>query len=78
MRAKYFCSKVERVQNSLIAHLHGIQGIDTNDDVDNNQFNLSAPIGKLQIWIDNPKAEQFFIKGKEYYLDITKVDSETF
>jgi hypothetical protein len=77
MRAKYFCSKVEKVQDSLIAHLHGVKGSDATDDVDNNQFNLSSPIGKLQIWIDNPNADQFFKKGKEYYLDISEVDSES-
>ncbi|WPP51683.1 hypothetical protein [Catalinimonas niigatensis] len=74
MRAKYYCSKVEKVQDSLIAHLKGVKGADVEDDVENNQFNIAAPIGKLQIWIDNPNAEDFFRKGEEYYLDISKVE----
>lgn len=72
MRAKYFCSKVEKVQDSLIAHLQGVKGSDVEDDVANNQFNIAEPIGKLQIWIDNPNANDFFKKGKVYYLDITE------
>jgi len=74
MRAKYFCSEVEKVQESFIAHLAGVKGTDTDDDVENNQFNIAPPIGKLQIWIDNPNAEHFFKKGKEYYLDISEVE----
>lgn len=74
MRAKYYCSKVEKVQDSLIAHLHGVKGSDLEDDVESNQFNIAAPIGKLQIWIDNPNADDFFKKGKEYYLDISEVE----
>lgn len=74
MRAKYYCSKVKRVQDSLIAHLHGIEGSDVEDDVENNQFNIAPPIGKLQIWIDNPNADDFFKKGEEYYLDISKAE----
>lgn len=76
MRAKYHCSKVEKVQDSYIAHLHGVKGADVEDDVASNQFNIASPIGKLQIWIDNPNADQFFKKGEEYYLDISKVEKE--
>lgn len=74
MRAKYYCSGVEKMENSVIAHLSGIEGSDEQDDVNSNQFNLAAPIGKLQIWIDNPNAEDFFKKGKEYYVDISEVE----
>lgn len=73
MRAKYYCSEVEKIENSAIAHLKGVEGTTTDDDVDNNQFNLASPIGRLQIWIDNPNAKNFFKKGKEYYLDISEV-----
>ncbi len=52
MRAKYYCSEIEKIENSAIAHLNGVEGTTTDDDVDNNQFNLAAPIGRLQIWID--------------------------
>lgn len=73
MRAKYYCSEVEKVENSVIAHLNGVQGTDTEDDVGSNQFNLAAPIGRFRIWVDNPNAEGFFKKGEEYYLDISEV-----
>lgn len=74
MRAKYYCSAIEKMHNSAIAHLNGVEGSNTEDDIDNNQFNLAAPIGRLRIWIDNPNAEDFFTKGKEYYLDISEVE----
>lgn len=74
MRTKYYCSGVEKMEDSVIAHLNGVQGTNAEDDVDSNQFNLAAPIGRLQIWIDNPNAEDFFKKGKEYYLDISEVE----
>lgn len=75
MRAKYYCSEVEKMDNSVIAHLKGVEGSNTDDDVDNNQFNLAAPIGRLRIWIDNPNAKGFFKKGKEYYLDIEETET---
>ncbi len=73
MRAKYYCSGIRKLENSLIAHLKGVSGNDPEDDVDSNQFNLAPPVGKLEIWIDNPNAEDFFQKGKVYYLDISEV-----
>ena len=74
MRAKYFCFSVEKMENSAIAHLNSVQGADADDDVDSNQFNLATPIGRLQIWIDNPNANGFFKQGNEYYLDISEVE----
>lgn len=74
MRAKYYCSEVEKVQESLIAHLNAVKGSDEDDDIESNQFNIAAPIGRLQIWIDNPHADAFFKKGKEYYLDFSEVE----
>ena len=73
MRAKYYCSSVEKMENSVIAHLNGVEGSDTTDDIESNQFNFAAPIGRLQIWIDDPNVKSFFKKGSEYYLDISEV-----
>lgn len=75
MRAKYYCLEVEKMENSAIAHLSGVEGTNADDNVDNNQFNLAAPIGRLRIWIDNPNAKGFFKKGKEYYLDIQEAET---
>lgn len=71
MRAKYYCSGVETMEDSVIAYLDGVEGRDADDDADSNQFNLAAPIGRLQIWVDNPNAENFFKKGKpENYAEV--------
>lgn len=74
MRAKYYCSEVEKIDNSVVAHLNGVPGINADDDANNNQFNLADPIGSLQIWVDHPEAKDFFKKGVHYYLDISKVE----
>jgi hypothetical protein len=36
-------------------------------------FFKATPSGELTMFIDNPRAEEFFVMGQAYYLDITAV-----
>jgi hypothetical protein len=38
------------------------------------RFSKATPSGELTMFIDNPRAEEFFVMGQAYYLDITAVD----
>lgn len=41
---------------------------------ENTQFWQYTPSGKLEMFITNPSATQFFEPGKDYYLDFTPVE----
>ena len=48
----------------------------TGGSEENNDFNKYTPCGYFEMYVDNPKAKDFFIKGEEIYFDMTKAKKE--
>lgn len=46
----------------------------TDGSEENNDFNKYTPSGYHEMYVDNPKAKDFFKEGDEYYFDISKAD----
>ncbi len=44
----------------------------TGGSDENMDFNKYTPSGYYEMYVDNPKAKDFFIEGEEYYFDISK------
>jgi hypothetical protein len=43
--------------------------------VENLSFWQATPSGKLEMYINNPNAANFFLPGAEYYIDFTQVQA---
>lgn len=76
-RAKFHCQSVEvfgyphNPKQTVTAKLFPV----TSDDTPENQrFNKATPGGKLEIMIDNPVTQDFFVPGKFYFGDFTEAD----
>lgn len=74
MRAKFYVySKTEFSGNESVQVV--LQAV-TRTSPENESFWKWTPSGKLEMSI-KPEAAAFFIIGKEYYLDFTRVAEET-
>lgn len=70
VRAKFFVKKIEYyTDNSRQVVLAPVYSQDPNHE--NKQFWDAAPNGELTMIINNPRAAEFFIAGREYYIDFT-------
>lgn len=47
--------------------------VTSGKDEENNKFFKYTPGGQLTLYTVNPSAAEYFEKGKEYYLDFSKV-----
>ena len=70
MRAKFHCTSIKKYQGSSEVELT-TQYSDSKED---NQFSQATPSGDLKMMIDNPEAKDYFIPGKDYYLDFTPAE----
>lgn len=71
MRAKFHTESVTKHSGgATTALLTPVRKV-ANDE-ENTEFWQATPIGRLEITITNPKAQEFFEAGKEYYLDFTE------
>lgn len=48
----------------------------TGGSEENNDFNKYTPSGYFEMYVDNPKAKDFFKEGESIYLDLTKVKEQ--
>jgi len=65
--------------NSVTKHSYGGQtfnftAVYDNQTEENKRFAKAIPSGQLSMTVDNPPAQEFFEKGKSYYLDFSKAD----
>lgn len=65
VRAKFECTKNDGSDVEL-------QPVVAGSPEENKAFWKATPSGKLEMWVSNPDAADFFEVGEEYYLDFTK------
>lgn len=46
------------------------------EKTENCMYHKYTPSGSIEMWVDNPEAEQFFVLGQEIYVDFTKAPVE--
>ena len=79
MIAKFLCDKAvldnrdPKYQKSVDVELNAVCATDSLEDQD---FNQATPSGNLSMFIDNPKALDFFQAGKKYYVEFTPAPPE--
>ena len=71
MRAKFKC---DSVMNYFGASEATLSAVTNDDDKENQEFNEFTPSGTLTIHIDKKGAMNYFVPGKEYYLDFTEAE----
>lgn len=70
MRAKFLADSVtNHASGNTVVKLTPVYG----NTEENKSFWEATPNGSLEMCITNPKANQFFVAGTEYYLDFTPV-----
>lgn len=70
MRAKFLV-------DSVTTHAGGgntvkMRPVNGNSE-ENKDFWKYTPSGNLEMFVNNPKAQEFFVAGAEYYIDFTPV-----
>lgn len=75
MRAKFHTESVTKHSGGATTALLMPVRKGANDS-ENTQFWQATPIGKLEITITNPTAQEFFEAGKEYYLDFSEAKND--
>ena len=79
LRAKFRVDEIDG-SNEVIEGADELQGFSvkmsavTGGSEENMDFNKYTPSGSFEMYVDNPKAKDFFIEGEEYYLDFTPAD----
>ncbi|MGD9610701.1 MAG: hypothetical protein AB7U59_14935 [Desulfovibrionaceae bacterium] len=73
MRAKIEVQSVTKYPNSVTVKACPVvaDGIPENES-----FNMYTPSGSLELGITNPFAFDFFVPGKQYYLDFAEAPKE--
>lgn len=80
LRAKFMVIEIDG-SNELVEGLDELRGFSvkmtavTGGSEENMDFNKYTPSGNFEMYVDNPKAKDFFVVGDEYYLDFTKADN---
>jgi hypothetical protein len=73
VRSKFKCESVNINEHSKVASLRAVYGTEG----ENADFTKFTPAGYVQIDINNDApAYDFFVPGKEYYLDFSLVSAE--
>lgn len=67
VRCKFECSTLENGKVRMTA------AYDPNVPED-QQYCKYTPWGNLEMQVDNPNVDGFFVPGKKYYLDITPAE----
>lgn len=67
VRAKFTCESVNRTKDGGSVHLEPVY----SGSEENEQFYKYTPGGKVDLSTVNESALDFFVPGKEYYLDFT-------
>ena len=66
MRAKFICGSVGEI-DSCGSRRVDLSAVCSDENLENQSFNKATPDGTLSMSIDNPKAQDYFKPGKEYY-----------
>jgi hypothetical protein len=79
MRAKFRVHEAVRRgdgtdYNYMIVQMHPVYSDDPESE--NHAFWTATPSGTFAMQINNPAAFDFFEAGQEFYIDMTKVESE--
>ncbi len=72
IRAKMYVESVELQTTTENVRLWAV----TSGSEENKSFALATPCGSVSLSIDNPKAQGFFKKGQEYYVDFSPAKTE--
>lgn len=74
IRCKFLCNAIVRDEQNKQTNVNLMPV--TTGSKENKSFAKYTPSGLLELWIsDKTAAAGFFVKGKEYYLDIIDPDS---
>lgn len=79
VRAKFHVTKIEQTPGSSIGeilstvHLSPVFGASgtPKDNDENKKFFKYTPSGGMTLGTVNPKAAEYFVCGREYYIDFT-------
>jgi hypothetical protein len=73
VRGKFFVLGFERQQHSSGTKIKlGAVSASDPEKTENCMYHKFTPNGSIEMWVDNPEAEQFFVLGEELYVDFTK------
>ncbi len=72
MRAKFHCDNITICNKEMIQV--SLSAVQSDENLENQDFNRWTPSGTLVMTVDNPKAKDFFSEGKEFYLDFTEAE----
>ena len=72
MRAKFYVESLEGNEEGTEFTVK-MRAVTSGSD-ENMDFNKYTPSGSFEMYVDNPKAKDFFEVGKEYYLDFTEAE----
>jgi len=70
VRAKFTCLSIK--QYAYGGRELSFVAVYDDGTPENQRFSKATPSGTLTMTVDNPPAAEFFILGKEYYLDLTE------
>lgn len=68
--AKFRCYSVEEYGPSQRVKLSAVYETPTGPNEENKRFYASSPSGQFEITVDNPNVHGFFVKDREYFLEI--------
>jgi hypothetical protein len=71
VRAKLFCATVEQYAPTT---LKVVMYARYSNNPEDNSFAEATPAANLELFVDNPSAQPFFVEGQTYYLDFTKAE----
>jgi hypothetical protein len=70
VRAKFSCTKAVKGPYGTEVSLWALYSNNPED----NSYAAATPSGNINMIVNNPSAEAFFVEGKSYYMDFTPAE----
>ena len=74
VRGKFTLQSITQHNWSPTAQTFKFMAVHDTVTEENKRFTKSTPNGTLEMTVDNPPAQEFFVLGKTYYLDFSKAE----